>query len=97
MQPVRLRFCGFQLTRRGYLTVQCVLMLVLAVLIVVLYKLASRAPTVGASPWQILVTVVVRNLYWIVPLALVLDGIEVLLVLRRFADKEALERKRQSL
>jgi hypothetical protein len=95
MEPVRLRFCGLWLSRRGYLALQALLMFILAILIGVLYRLAIKTPQTGALPWQIVVKQIVQNLPWIVPLVLVLDGIEVLLVLRRFADKEALERKRQ--
>jgi hypothetical protein len=94
MEPVRLKVYGIALTRRGYVTLQVLMMLLLGALIALLYAIETRAPQSGLRPWQEFVALVVRNLYWIVPVALVLDGVEVLLVLRRFAEKEALQRKR---
>lgn len=96
MEPVRLRVCGVALTRRGYLTLQVLLLFVLAAQIALLYSIQARTPPSGLRPWQQLVALVVRNLGWIVPVALALDAVEVFFVLRRFAEKEALERKRRS-
>jgi cytochrome b561 len=93
MAPVRLKYFGVALTRKGYLAMQLGLLVLLAVLILVLARLAAQVSAEPAERWGQLLTLLVHNLYWIVPLALVLDGLEVLLVLRRFAQKEAQERQ----
>jgi hypothetical protein len=93
-EPVRLKFCGVSLTRGAYLALQVGLLVILGALVVVLYRLALGRPEGRLGPWARLAVVLVHNLYWIVPVVLVLDGIEVLLVLRRFAEKEAQMRKK---
>jgi hypothetical protein len=94
MDPVRVKILGVPLTRRRYLVAQAMLMVFL-ILLALLRPLvptprleAHPAPLLAAMAWPL------AHFTWIVLGALVVDGIEVLCVLRRFAREEALQRGR---
>jgi hypothetical protein len=105
MQPVRVKLYGLiTLTRRGYfillgLSVVCLLILLVLSLWMRLREgpwqpNAGRMEDGQLSPMVMVVRVFLSFLPWIVLGAAILQGIEAILVLRRFAREEALARAR---
>jgi hypothetical protein len=97
MDPVRVKLYGlFAVTRRGYLTQLTIAGFLLVGLLVLRTYLPpppaeqkGHLPAVSHWIWWLL-----NNLPWVVLAFTILYGIEAAVVLRRFAQKEALQRTR---
>jgi hypothetical protein len=95
-EPVRIRVYGLvSVSKRGYLTLVAIGLALLVVLLAVeaylvwLWAPAEQGPAaVEVGGWLLLL----RNLHWLVLAAVILQGIEALIVLRRFARAEALHK-----
>ena len=96
MQPVRVKYYGLlSLTRQQYLTVQSVLLVLFLILLAAvlalpmpegLRKAADTDPIARSVRW------VWQNFLWLGLAALALEVIETVLMLRKFARKEAEQR-----
>ena len=99
MAPTRVKLYGlFNVTRRGYLTQLTIAgFLLIGLLVIWSYLPPPPSQQKGSLPpsatriWWLL-----HNLPWVVFALVVLYGIEAAIVLRRFAQKEALEKTQPS-
>jgi hypothetical protein len=91
-EPVRIKYFGLSLTRQRYLVIQGILLGL--VLMLTVWALLMPIPSLEAQTnlWITLLALLLKNIIWIMPLMLLVDGIEVYLVLRRFAWEEAAQR-----
>jgi hypothetical protein len=105
MQPVRVKLYGLiTLTRRGYLILLGLSVIFLLILLALSLWMrmqegpwpadAGAAEEARLSPMVMVARVFLSFLPWIVLVAAILQGIEAILVLRRFAREEALARAR---
>ena len=91
--PVRIKYLGVRLTRRRYLTLQGILHgLLLMVVLYILFFVPIPTPALRTTPFLRVLSWWLENLLWIVLVFLFLNGVEIWLMLRRFAREEAAQR-----
>jgi hypothetical protein len=90
--PVRVKVYGvFNLTRRAYLTIEVVGLLVVPALLLTAYLLPRPRPGPGGvlPPWKAWLAWFLDLTPWLALLVLLVEPVEIYLVLRRFARKQA--------